>query len=101
MAHDNNASGSVNLTSNCYIGYAWNDQRWLEGDISELRVWSVQRSQEEISAHIYEVDPASEGLIAYWKFNEGAGNEITDQTGHGNDITANSDLKWTNVSLPE
>ena len=101
MAHDKNASGSVNLTSNCYIGYAWNDQRWLEGDISELRVWSVQRSQEEISSHIYEVDPASEGLIAYWKFNEGAGNKITDQTGHGNDITAVSDLKWTNVSLPE
>lgn len=101
VASDKNASGSVSLTTNCYIGYAWNDQRWLEGDISELRVWSVQRTQEEIAASIYEVDPASEGLIAYWKFNEGAGNKITDQTGHGNDITANSDLKWTNVSLPE
>ena len=49
----------------------------------------------------YEVDPASEGLVAYWKFNEGAGNVITDQTGHGNDITGSGDPTWVQVEIPK
>ena len=103
VAHDTKASGSVSLWggNGCYVGYAWNDQRWLEGEISELRVWSVQRTQEEIASHFYEVDPASPGLIAYWKFNEGAGKVVKDNTANGNDITAMKDITWTKVSLPE
>ena len=102
VAHDYSASGSVNLTTNCYIGYAWNDQRWLEGEITELRVWNVQRTQEEIASHFYEVNPAEvEGLVAYWKFDEGAGKAIHDYSGNGNDITAVNDITWTQVSLPE
>lgn len=102
VAHDMNASGSVSLNSNCYIGYAWNDQRWLEGEISEVRIWNVQRTQEEIASHIYQVDPeTAEGLVAYWKFNEGAGKDIHDYSGNGNDISAVNDLTWTEVALPE
>ena len=102
VAHDTGATRSVSLTSNCYIGYAWNDQRWLEGEISEVRVWNVQRTQEEIASHIYQVDPeTAEGLVAYWKFDEGAGRNIHDYSGNGNDIVANSDLTWTEVALPE
>ena len=59
------------------------------------------RTQEEIASHVYEVDPASEGLVAYWKFDEGTGDTIRDQTGNGNNGTADSPLKWTEVSLPE
>ena len=47
------------------------------------------------------VDPQSEGLVAYWKFNEGAGNVITDQTGHGNDITGSGDPTWVKVEIPK
>lgn len=104
VAHDTKASGTVSLTGSsngCYIGYAWNDQRWLEGEISEVRIWNVQRTQEEIASHFYEVDPASPGLVAYWKFNEGSGKVIKDNTANGNDITAANDITWTNVSLPE
>lgn len=102
VAHDTGATRSVSLNANCYIGYAWNDQRWLEGEISEVRIWSVQRTQEEIASHIYQVDPeTAEGLVAYWKFDEGAGRIVHDYSGNGNDITANSDLTWTEVALPE
>lgn len=103
IARDDQASGKVNLASgDCYIGYAWNDQRWLEGEISEVRVWNVQRTAEEIASHIYQVDPeTAEGLVAYWKFDEGAGKNIHDYSGNGNDITAANDLTWTQVSLPE
>ena len=41
------------------------------------------------------------GLVAYWKFDEGAGKTIKDQTSYGNDLTVEKELKWVNVSLPE
>ena len=102
VARDSRASGTVNLTSgSCYVGKAWNDDRWLDGEISELRVWSVQRTQEQIASSMYEVDPNTDGLVAYWKFDEGAGKQVKDHTANGNNITAVNDLTWTKVSLPE
>lgn len=58
---------------------------------------------EEINApdHFYQVAAASDGLVAYWKFDEGAGKTIKDQTSYGNDLTVEKELKWVNVSLPE
>ena len=106
IAHDQKASGTIDISETgedgCYIGRAYNDERWLEGEIAELRIWNVQRTQEEIASHIYQVDPeTAEGLVAYWKFDEGAGRNIHDYSGNGNDIVANSDLTWTEVALPE
>lgn len=102
MARDSKASGSVNLSNGeCYIGKAWNDSRWLDGEICELRIWNIQRSAEELASNMYEVDPATEGLLAYWKFNEGQGKIVADHSGNENDVTAEKDLKWTRVSLPE
>ena len=103
---DNAASEYINLKNpsngnKCYIGKAWDDSRWLPGEISELRVWNVQRTADEIAGNPYEVDPESDGLIAYWKFNEGAGNTIHDHTGHGNDITAvGGEPTWIPVEIP-
>lgn len=101
VASDNAASSSVNISRNCYVGYSYDDTRWLPGEISELRIWSKQRTAAEIASSAYYVDPKSEGLIAYWKFNEGTGNVIHDYTEHGNDITANGEPTWVNVELPE
>ena len=100
---DNAASRAVNLSSNgCYIGKAYDDTRWLPGDISEVRIWNIQRSAEEIAKNPYEVDPHSPGLIAYWKFNEGTGSDIKDHTGNGNDISAvGGTPTWLNVELPQ
>ena len=44
---------------------------------------------------------STEGLVAYWKFNEGTGKQVKDYTANGNNITAENDLTWTKVSLPE
>lgn len=101
MYSDNAAGGSVNLNGECYIGKAYDDTRWLPGDISEVRIWNVQRSAEEIAQNPYEVDPNTPGLIAYWKFNEGTGNIIKDHTGHGNDITASGTPTWIPVEIPK
>ena len=63
----------------------------------------VSGTPEEINApdHFYQVAAASDGLVAYWKFDEGAGKTIKDQTSYGNDLTVEKELKWVNVSLPE
>lgn len=98
---DESTSGTLNLSSGCYIGRSWDESRWLPGDISEVRIWSVQRTAEQIALNPYEVDPASDGLVAYWKFNEGAGSTIADQTGHGNNITASGDPTWVAVEIPK
>ena len=105
IAHDQKASGTIDISETgedgCYIGRAYNDERWLEGEIAELRIWNVQRTPEEIASHFYEVDPASEGLVTYWKFDDGTGKVVKDHTANGNDVTANGDLVWTPVALPE
>ncbi|MDR0939972.1 MAG: DUF1735 and LamG domain-containing protein [Mediterranea sp.] len=95
--------GNVNWNSpEFYIGKSYDDQRWLEGEISECRVWNRVLTSEEINApyHFYAVDPASEGLVAYWKFDEGAGKTIKDHA-NGYGITAHADPVWKTVSLPE
>lgn len=84
-----------------YIGFSYEPGRELDGEMSELRIWNVVRTQEQIAANPYEVEPDAPGLVAYWKFNEGSGLKITDHTGNGNDGEAKNPIKWTPVSLPE
>lgn len=92
---------TVNLgNNNFFIGRSYDDNRWLAGEISECRIWNIIRSQEEIANNPYSVDPDSEGLVAYWKFDEGAGSTVKDHSGNGNDALANNTLKWTPVKLP-
>lgn len=95
------SSGTISVASNCYIGYSYNSNRWWPGMIAETRVWNKARTQEDIAAYMYAVNTDAEGLVAYWKFDEGNGNTITDYSGNNTSITANSALKWTSVSLPE
>lgn len=83
------------------IGYSYAAGRELDGDITECRIWNVVRTQEQIAGSLYEVDPASEGLVAYWKFDEGTGDTVRDHTGNGINGTARAALKWSSVSLPE
>ncbi len=83
------------------IGFSYSSGRELDGYISEVRVWDVVRTQEEIAKNIYSVDPKSEGLVGYWKLDDQSGTEVKDYTGNGNTATANAKLKWINVSLPE
>lgn len=99
-------TSSVNLEGdgsdrNFLIGKSYDDNRDFDGYISEVRLWDVVRTKEEIANNIYTVDPTSEGLVAYWKFDEGAGANVADASGNGNTLKAkNGPLLWHNVSLP-
>lgn len=70
------------------IGYAAGNMRCIWADFSETRVWSVARSQVELANNMCYVDPKSEGLIAYWRFNEGEGGLIKDYSDSQYDIEA-------------
>jgi|SRR3712207_4566864 len=97
-------TGSVNWgNDDFYIGRSYDNNRWLEGQICEARIWKRILTPEEINAknHFFGVDPKSEDLAAYWKFDEGAGSVIVDHTGNGNDLSAASAPTWRTVSLPE
>ncbi len=107
LAYETSGSPSINITGNgsdrnFLVGKSYDDNRDFDGYISEVRVWDVVRTQEEIAASIYTVDPTSAGLVAYWKFDEGAGANVADTSGNGNTLKAqNGPLQWHNVSLPE
>jgi len=88
--------------SDFWIGYSWDDNRYLDGDVCEYRIWNRVLTAEEINAkdHFYTVDPNAEGLAAYWKFDEGAGIVVKDYTENKNDATASKPLTWKAVELP-
>jgi hypothetical protein len=77
------------------IGMSWAStyrqrQRFL-GRVAEARVWSRALSASEIQMGVCGVDPATPGLKAYWKFNEGTGYIFHDATGNG------YDMDWSNT----
>lgn len=97
--HTNEEDGS-----RCFwIGYSYKDDRYFDGVISEIRIWNRTLTAEEIQAtnHFYTVVPESDGLIAYWKFDEGAGTVVKDYSVSGYDLTIEKEPKWESVSLPQ
>ena len=80
------------------IGHSYGEPedmtRQLDGEICEVRIWNVIRSQEEIYKNMYDVDPQTTGLKAYWKFNEGKGDIAKDYTENGNDAKAYAKAIW-------
>lgn len=51
---------------------------------SEVRLWNVARTSTQLKNNVNNVDPKSEGLLGYWKMNEGHGYTFEDATGNGN-----------------
>lgn len=86
-----------------WVGYSYTSDRFFDGAVSEVRIWNRVLSASEIQAtnHFYTVEPDSEGLIAYWKFNEGSGKVAKDYSVSGYDLTIDNDPKWESVSLPQ
>lgn len=73
-----------------HIGKSYNNLRWFNGALSEVRIWGRALSASEIAAegHFYSVDPATaQNLIAYWKL-DGKGTHVQDYSGNGHHGTA-------------
>lgn len=73
---------STNLSNR--INFGNTDYLKANVKVSELRFWTVARTQAQIANNMYACDAKSTGLEAYWKLNEGQGDTFHDATGHGN-----------------
>lgn len=91
--------GTVNLNDDYCDGF-WFGQsvggRYLDGAISEARFWTRALTMNEIQDNACYVDPKSDGLLAYWRFNEVQedGKTVRDETGNGFDAIARGSFTW-------
>ena len=87
---------------NFFIAYS-DPSEVFDGLISEFRIWNRALTENELNEdlHFYVVEPSSEGLIAYWKFNEGDGFVIKDQTSNGNNLKGQKDIEQTGFLTPK
>lgn len=80
-----------------YIGYASAGEPFA-GSIDEVRIWNMNRTPAQLQANMYNVvDPASAGLMAYYRFDNGAAagsntgfTSLYDFTGRGQNGTLNN-----------
>jgi hypothetical protein len=62
------------------------DGQFFVGTIDEVRIWNVQKTQEEIKAGMNQALSGGEPyLVGYWNFDEGKDNTAYDFTASGND----------------
>lgn len=61
---------------------------------AELRLWSVCRTEAQIQNNITTTSAKSQGLVAYWRMNEGSGNVFEDMTGNGYTLTTTLNPVW-------
>jgi hypothetical protein len=78
------------------LGQNWggyDTRQYFNGRISECRVWSRALTPSEIKLNLCGADPNANGLLAYWKFNEGTGHIFRNSASSG----AKYDMNWTQV----
>ncbi len=76
------------------LGMSWGNYRtsqFFQGRLCEVRVWNRALTASEIAMGFAGVNAQSDGLVAYWKMNEGEGHIFHDATGHG------YDMDWTDT----
>lgn len=99
------SGGQINLAMS-YGGHGWDDtfaigrsygSHWTyKGCLSECRVWTVARSQAELQDGVCYVDPATPGLLAYWRFDGQLQDDgtVLDETGHGHNAHPRGNINW-------
>lgn len=78
-------------------GSMWKDRRFT-GKLSDLRLWSVVKTQPEIAESMNSALVGTEaGLIANWKMSEGTGNNVADLTGN-HSVTKPDEVLWFDMN---
>ena len=101
--------GNVTLTSSkpnvLNIGAMPNPAYYYKGQIDEVRIWNVVRSQDEIKNNMCQTLVGNEtGLVAYYQFDEtGVSTTLPDITDNHNDgtLTNMSSTEWQNSSVSD
>lgn len=76
-----NVTGLYNPAVNFRIGN-WSDpaNRFLNGQVDEVRIWSVNRTAEQIKASMFGTTPNQTGLTAYYKMDQTSGTTLNNST---------------------
>lgn len=95
---DSSGKAAINLAydwmDGFHIGYSERG-RLMDGVVSEARVWNRVLSPIELVNNQCYVDPASEGLVCYWRLDglvDGVFKDLTGNENHG--IPSKTDLTW-------
>ncbi len=77
-------------------------KRLFDGKIDEVRIWNVERTEQQIRENMYLTIPENEtGLVSYWQFNSASGNAVADLIGENRGKIHNAtDSIWVASSLP-
>lgn len=68
------------------VGGRFDPNQSVNGDLEELRIWRVARSDAEIAADFDQLLSGGEsGLAGYWQFNEASGTAVVDLSPNGRD----------------
>lgn len=83
------------ITSDIFqIGAAHSLYNW-RGQIDEVRVWNIVRTEAQIQSTMNtQLAGTESGLIAYYKMEEGTGTTLGDATGNGNTGTMTAGVTW-------
>lgn len=78
------------------FGQMWggyDTRQYFNGRIAECRVWNRSLTASEIKLNLCGADPNADGLLAYWKLNEGTGSTFYNSSKEG----AKYDMDWKKV----
>jgi len=97
-----NISGRLHIDqSDLYIGRGdptFSDGEYFHGELDEIRIWNIARSQEQIQAAINTpLTGKEEGLVGYWNFDDGTAKDLS---GHSNDGILSGDARIVESSRP-
>lgn len=78
-----------------------NPRYFLPAQIDEVRIWNRARTGDEIKADMnHRLIGDEPGLVGYWRFDEGSGNTVHDQTENANHGTIHGNPTWVNSDAP-
>jgi len=65
------------------VGQGSSADRWYQGEIDQLRIWSRALTDVELAELCPTPDPLADGLTLHWTFEDRVGDQITDLSGGG------------------
>ncbi|BAZ23304.1 patatin [Kalymmatonema gypsitolerans NIES-4073] len=88
-------------TSPVTLGATLHNNIYFTGQLANISVWNYSCSPVEIQSHRSGLVVGNEeGLVAYWKLNEGEGVTVKDQTGNAHDGKLRGNPSWNLAQLP-